>query len=75
MDPRQPLFFPEQSVEEPLEVPDYYEAMRKEWLAPDMDEAEQQAYISLDPQGNSGDSLVAIPAAVGVLLPRNPERS
>jgi len=75
MDPRQPLFFPEQSVEEPLEVPDYYEAMRMEWLAPDMDEAEQQAYISPDPEGNSDDSLVAIPAAVGVLLPRNPERS
>jgi len=46
-----------------------------EWLAPDMDEAEEQAYISPDPEGNSGDSLVAIPAAVGVLLPRNPERS
>ncbi len=67
MDPQQPVFFPEQSVEEPLEVPDYYEAMRMEWLALDRDEA--------DPQGNSGDSLVAIPAAVGVLLPRSPERS
>jgi len=69
------LFFPEQSLEEPLDVPDYYEAMRMEWLASEMDEAEQQASISLDPQGNSDDSLVAIPAAVGVLLPRNPERS
>jgi len=61
MDPGQPLFFPEQAAEEPLDVPDYYEAMRMEWLAPDMDEAEQQACISPDPQGNSGDSLIAIP--------------
>jgi len=75
MDPRQPVFFPEQSVEEPLDVPDYYEAMRMEWLALDRDEAEQQAYIPLNPQGENGDSLVAIPAAVGVLLARNPERS
>lgn len=61
MDPRQPVFFPEQSVEEPLEVPDYYEAMRMESLAPDRDEAEQHATISLNREGKNGDSLVAIP--------------
>ena len=49
MDPRQPLFFPEQAAEEPLEVPDYYEALRMEWLAPGMDEGEEQADISGGP--------------------------
>jgi len=33
MDPRQPSFLSEQAAEEPIEVQDYYEPMRMEWLA------------------------------------------
>jgi len=43
VDPRRPSFFPEQAAEDPLEVTDYYEAMRKGWLDRGMDQEGDQA--------------------------------
>ena len=38
MDPRNLAFVLEPELEEPLEAPDYYEAMRMEWLSRDFNE-------------------------------------
>jgi len=54
MDPRHPSFLAEpdpleQDPEEPLEVPDYYEAMEAEWLKSDGDEDPDQDINPVDP--------------------------
>jgi len=49
MDPRQPSSLAEQAPEEPIEVQDYYEAMRMEWLAVEMAEEGEQAETSVAP--------------------------
>ncbi len=54
MEPRDPSFFSksdpvEEDPEEPLEVPDYYEAIQDEWLNADVDENLDHSGNPLDP--------------------------
>ncbi len=54
MEPRYPSFLVEpdpleQDPEEPLEVPDYYEAMEAEWLRSNGDEDGDQTVNPVDP--------------------------
>ena len=54
MEPRHPSFLVEPDpvdpdTEEPLEVPDYYEALEAEWLKSDADENLDQTVNPVDP--------------------------